>query len=119
MSSPLQTYEYRVIPAPSKGKKASGLKTAHARFAYAVQELINEVAAEGWSYERSETLPSIERSGLTGSTTNFRSLLVFRRPATGAEVAPTPLAMIEDQSEPDLIEDTPEPTEEVDVESKP
>ena len=50
MSSPLQTYEYRVIPAPSKGKKARGLKTAHARFAYAVQELINEVGAEGWSY---------------------------------------------------------------------
>jgi hypothetical protein len=40
---------------------------------------MNELAAEGWEYQRAETLPSIERAGLTGSTTEWRNVLVFRR----------------------------------------
>lgn len=40
---------------------------------------MNDMAASGWEYQRAETLPSTERAGLTGSTTEWRNLLVFRR----------------------------------------
>lgn len=73
-------YEYKVVPAPAKGVKAKGVKSAEARFAHAIEELMNELGAEGWEYQRSDTLPSIERSGLASTTTEWRHLLVFRRP---------------------------------------
>ncbi len=73
-------FEYKVIPAPKKGRKARGIKGAEERFSFAVQELMNEQASEGWEFLRSETLPSEERQGLTSTQTVFRSVLVFRRP---------------------------------------
>lgn len=75
----MQQYEYKVIPAPSKGKKAKGVKNPEDRFANGVETILNEMAAEGWEFQRAEMLPSEERSGLTGSKTNWRNLLVFRR----------------------------------------
>lgn len=73
------TYEYQVIPAPRKGKKARGVKGADGRFANAMQDVLNEAAAEGWEYLRADTLPSEERSGLTGRNTVYQNMLVFRR----------------------------------------
>ena len=73
------TYEYRVVPAPTRGKKARGLKGPAERFAHALSEAINELAREGWEYLRTDTLPAEERSGLTGRTTVFQNMLVFRR----------------------------------------
>ncbi|PRY78539.1 DUF4177 domain-containing protein [Marivita geojedonensis] len=80
-------FEYKVVPAPVKGIKAKGVKTPEARFALGVEQAINELAAEGWEYQRSDVLPSTERVGLTGSETNWRTLLVFRR-AVAVEAAP-------------------------------
>lgn len=73
-------YEYKVVPAPSKGLKARGVRTPEGRFANAVQFVLNAQGADGWEYLRAELLPSDERSGLAGSTTNWRNVLVFRRP---------------------------------------
>ncbi|WP_289080503.1 hypothetical protein [uncultured Sulfitobacter sp.] len=72
-------YEYKVVPAPTKGLKAKNVKGAEARFSHALQELMNGLSGYGWEYQRAETLPSIERAGLTGSTTEWRNVLVFRR----------------------------------------
>lgn len=72
-------YEYKVVPAPTRGLKAKGVKGAEAKFAHAIQELMNGLSGYGWEYQRAETLPSVERAGLTGSTTEWRNLLVFRR----------------------------------------
>ncbi|APX11820.1 DUF4177 domain-containing protein [Tateyamaria omphalii] len=72
-------WEYKVVPAPTKGQKGQGIKGAEARFAHALETLMNDMAREGWEFQRAETLPSIERSGLTGSTTEWRNMLVFRR----------------------------------------
>jgi hypothetical protein len=77
----MTAYEYRVIPAPSKGRKAQGVKGADARFAHGLQEVLNEQAADGWDYQRSDILPCEERQGLTSSHTVYRSVLVFRRVA--------------------------------------
>jgi hypothetical protein len=89
-------YEYKVVPAPSKGIKGKGVRGAEAKFSFAIQELMNGMAGYGWEYQRAETLPSVERSGLTGSTTEWRNVLVFRRLREGnaflfqPELLPTP-----------------------------
>jgi hypothetical protein len=89
----MSRFEYKVVPAPSKGTKAKGVKTAEARFSLSVETTLNEMAASGWDYVRAELLPSEERSGLTGSTTNWRNVLIFRRAietASEAAIAATP-----------------------------
>jgi hypothetical protein len=54
---PMPRYEYKVVPAPSKGLKGKGVRGAEARFSSAVQELINGIAGYGWEYQRAEMLP--------------------------------------------------------------
>ena len=80
----MPSHDYRVIPAPTRGQKAPGLKTPEARFARAIEACINDMAADGWDYLRADILPSAERQGLTGTQTVYRTLLVFRRPREGA-----------------------------------
>lgn len=75
----MHRYEYKIVPAPNRGLKGKGIKGAEARFANALEDKMNVMAAEGWEYQRAETLPSIERSGLTSTTTEWRNVLVFRR----------------------------------------
>lgn len=77
--------EYRVLPAPRRGRKAPGVKTPEDRFAHGIEEVLNEMARDGWSYLRSDILPSDERQGLTATTTVYRSVLIFTR-----EIAPPP-----------------------------
>ena len=72
-------YEYKVVPAPQKGKKAKGVRAGEERFALALETLMNEMASDGWEYQRAETLPSIERSGFTGTAKEWRNVLIFRR----------------------------------------
>ena len=43
-------YEYKVVPAPTKGTKAKGVKTPHGRFANSIEGSLNMLAAEGWEY---------------------------------------------------------------------
>lgn len=86
-------FQYKVVPAPAKGEKIRGVKAAEDRFALAIERLMNEMAAEGWEFQRAELLPSEERSGLTSSQTIWRNLLVFRRPADSTTIeAPAPVA---------------------------
>jgi hypothetical protein len=81
------TFEYKVVPAPTRGKKARGLKTPADRFANALGAVINEMAAEGWEYQRTDTLPAEERHGLTGRSTVFQNMLIFRRTVEAAREA--------------------------------
>ncbi len=81
----MNRYEYKVVPAPSKGTKAKGVKTPEGRFALTVEQLLNQMGTDGWEFQRAELLPSDERSGLTGSIQNWRNVLVFRR-AAGTQV---------------------------------
>ncbi len=78
-------YEYKVVPAPAQGRKAKGVRDTAGRFALALETLMNELGAQGWDYVRSDTLPCEERTGLTGRTTTFQNMLVFRRPIPAAE----------------------------------
>ena len=93
-------FEYKVVPAPMRGLKAKGVKGSPARFANALETVMNDLGADGWEYQRTDTLPVEERQGLTGKTTSFQNMLVFRRVLeTPQEDAPVVAALIEDQSE--------------------
>lgn len=72
-------YEYKVVPAPVKAEKAKGLKGTQAKFAHTLMALMNELGRDGWEYQRADALPCEERSGLTGKTTTFQNMLIFRR----------------------------------------
>ena len=110
-------YEYKIVPAPNRGVKAKGVKGAEARFSHGLEELMNGLAADGWEYQRAETLPSVERTGLTGTTTEWRNVLVFRRPresdaeAFEPELLPAPaIAVAPIKTEADLDKDMPRDT---------
>ena len=73
------SYEYKVVPAPLRGLKAKGVKTAEDRFANALETEMNALAADGWEYLRADTLPSEQREGLMSKKTVYQNMLVFRR----------------------------------------
>ncbi|MFQ6548403.1 DUF4177 domain-containing protein [Aestuariibius sp. 2305UL40-4] len=106
-------YEYRVVPAPRRGLKGKGVKGPEARFAHALETVMNEEAADGWEYVRTDTLPAEERQGLTSRTTVYQNVLVFRRPrrdsAAGTEDdhAPAVLAIAAPRSPLPSNHDTP------------
>lgn len=99
-------YEYKVVPAPTKGLKARGVKTSADRFAHALQTTMNALGVDGWEYQRTDTLPCEEREGLMGKTTVFQNMLVFRRALTIAEETPVqdPVAALP-APEPDPVPD--------------
>ncbi len=90
-------YEYKVIPAPQKGEKSRKARTTEDRFALALSGVMNKLGQDGWEYLRADTLPCEERVGLTGKTTHFQHMLVFRRTMEAPEaaspsvVAPAPI----------------------------
>ncbi|MEL6639853.1 MAG: DUF4177 domain-containing protein [Pseudomonadota bacterium] len=114
----MQAFEYVVVPAPKKGLKAKGKRSAEDRFANALETIMNEKGAEGWEYVRTDTLPADERQGLTGSKTVYQNMMVFRRalaPTAAPEAPEPPAALIEgpkpDDEVPAVPEDAPvEPT---------
>lgn len=112
----MQQYEYLALPAPRRGNKIKGLKTPAERFAHAVTALMNDVAAEGWEFWRTECLPSEERKGFTGTSVVENHLMIFRRLSAEAlaeqvaatepvyPAAPAPIAGPERRAEPMFLE---------------
>ena len=90
-------FEYKVLPAPRRAKRARGVKGEPARFAHAITELMNLEAAEGWEYFKSETLPMEAKTGVfKGRAEMFQTLLIFRRSLEtdeGEIVSMTPSAL--------------------------
>ncbi|RJE83199.1 DUF4177 domain-containing protein [Paracoccus onubensis] len=77
-------FEYTAIPAPTRGEKAKDAKTPAERYALALSDELNRMAADGWEYIRADVLPSEERTGLTGRSTVYHNLLIFRRATSQA-----------------------------------
>jgi len=99
-------FEYKVVPAPKRGTKAKGLRSTEDRFAHALEDAMNTLGADGWQYLRADILPCEERSGLTGRTTTYQSLLVFCREL--AEDAATDEPAAEAEAVGDTSEEQPE-----------
>ncbi|MBO9408550.1 DUF4177 domain-containing protein [Shimia sp. R9_1] len=117
------TYEYKVVPSPTRGQKGKGIKGPEGRFANALELHMNDLAAEGWEFVRAETLPHEERSGLTSTTTTYRTVLVYRRPALSEPLAstetPTPAALpspVQSQDSAEPAADVPSEAPEADAE---
>jgi hypothetical protein len=84
----MQSHEYRVLPAPRRGPKVKGVRRAEDRFAHAIEAEMNRMAAEGWEFVRSDTLPSERKKGwFSRPVTVPETVLVFRRPH-GAQATP-------------------------------
>lgn len=85
----MRNFEYKAVPAPTRGQKAKGVKTTEDRFALSITDVLNDMAEDGWEYIRAETLPCDERKGLTGTQTTYQNVLIFRR--FKSEAQPLPL----------------------------
>ena len=84
----MDSYEYRVIPAPRRHGRVKGARTASEKFAMTVAQVINAEAMEGWEYLRADTLPMVEKRGLlSAAAETLQTMLVFRRPR---DMAPAP-----------------------------
>ena len=90
----MQTYEYRVLPAPTRGEKLKGAKTTEERYAQTLAQMMNAQAREGWEFQRAETLPAEERAGLTRTRTVYLTLLVFRRAVEAGAAAEPPVPQL-------------------------
>lgn len=91
----MKTFEYKVIPAPKRGKSGKGVRGNEAKFVNALSAIMNEMGADGWDYVRADTLPCDERSGLTSRTTVYHNVLVFRKATAEPEQdnRPAPLVL--------------------------
>lgn len=96
----MSTFEYKVVPAPNKGTKTKGLKTTGERFAQALMDIMNSQGRDGWEYIRADTLPVEERSGLTGKSTTYQNMLVFRRTKSSSEDKPAQITHVQHPKEP-------------------
>lgn len=85
----MSKFEYKVVPAPKTGLKSKDAKSSEDRFANALQTAMNALGAEGWEYQRTDTLPCEERSGFTKRVTTFQNMLIFRRTVTEQPKADT------------------------------
>ena len=72
-------YEYKVMPAPTRGSGGRQVKGTKVRFAHALSALMNEMGAAGWEYVRADTLPCDDRSGLFRTASPDLPMLIFRR----------------------------------------
>lgn len=94
-------FEYTAVPAPARGEKSKDARTPGERYALSLTAELNRMASDGWEYLRADVLPSEERTGLTGRTTVYHNLLIFRRavvePVKEAPVAAKPVAKSGDQ----------------------
>ncbi len=90
----METYEYKVVPAPEKATKVKGLR-GPACFAHTLEQVMNDLGKDGWSYVRADTLPVEERTGLRARQTHYRNMLIFQRKITAEPAkldAPQPAA---------------------------
>lgn len=75
----MQSYSYKIVPAPDRARKFRGVKAPDARFARTLEDDLNALAADGWEFVRTETFEVEERAGLTGKKSVDRQVMVFRK----------------------------------------
>lgn len=90
-------YEYKILPAPTSGTRASGVKGAEARFHHALTELMNDLGRDGWLFHGTDSLPFTARNALGKRRTEMSEFLVFRREKAG-QAAPVDAPQAQAQS---------------------
>ncbi len=80
----MDSYDYKVVPAPRRAKKMRGIRGTEELFAHTLTDAINEVARQGWEYLRAERLPAeAPRGWFRTPAATDQTVLVFRRPREG------------------------------------
>ena len=87
-------YEYKVIPALSQGRPCEPIEGGTDRFAETLAETMTDLGRDGWVFLGTEHLKGRRRRFFVFSTTEIRSVLVFRRELEGSYVAREPVAML-------------------------
>ncbi|MSU90544.1 hypothetical protein GE300_13110 [Rhodobacteraceae bacterium 2CG4] len=112
----MQHFEYKVVAAPRRAKRAKGAKTPAERFAFMLSEVMNAEARDGWEYLRADTLPAEEKKGMLSNPTEvYQTVLVFRRPVSSVVSEPAVArrnaarAVEAEAPTEDEVEDTPRP----------
>ncbi len=73
-------YEYKLLPVPDLAKKAKGRKTVAERFSFALSDVLNEQAKEGWEFSGQESFSLEEKGGMLGKDKKVKlRTLIFRR----------------------------------------
>lgn len=73
-------YEYVVVPVPKAAPRAKGVKRTDDRFAHGLSETLNRYGAEGWEYQRNETLNVEARAGFFSRPAPEQiTVMIFRR----------------------------------------
>jgi len=99
-------FKYKVIPAPRNGVRSKGAKGPAGRYAGALENAINVLAADGWEYLRAESLPMDERHGITmRKTETYQNVLIFRKPVASPSDMPPLMAKPEIEAVPEELFD--------------
>lgn len=85
-------FEYKVIPAPDRADRVKGMKRPEDRFAHRVECVLNDMAAAGWSFLRTESLPAEERRLLRSEQRTHTLLVFYREAGDEAGQHPAPVA---------------------------
>lgn len=73
-------YEYVAIPAPKDAPRAKGVKGTGARLAHGLSEMLNRYGAEGWEFQRTETLGVETKPGFFSRPRIEQvTVMIFRR----------------------------------------
>lgn len=86
-------HEYKVVPAPMRAARVKGVRGTAARLAQTLTGALNELAAEGWEFLRTETLTVEERKGLWGRRQVTQTVMVFRRARQHAQPPAPPVGL--------------------------
>ncbi len=79
-------FDYKVVPAPHRSKKAKGISDPAELFALTLTDAINEHARDGWEYLRAENMATqTPRGFLKRATEESVAVLVFRRERAGLD----------------------------------
>lgn len=81
-------YEYVVIPVPKAAPRPKGVKRTDERFAHGLSETLNHLGAEGWEFQRTETVSVEAKAGFFSRPASEQvTVMIFRR-RVGAAVSP-------------------------------
>lgn len=106
-------YEYKVVPAPEKPVRYTGLARGDDPFAVTLAELFNDMGRDGWAYLRTDTVT--ERRGVWPLRRRrvAREMFVFQRakpePSRAQDATPA-LLLTAEARVPALAPPTPAPT---------
>ncbi|MFW5654989.1 MAG: DUF4177 domain-containing protein, partial [Roseicyclus sp.] len=80
-------YEYKVVPAPTTGRRRQRRVDGLDRYASTISDIMTELGLDGWDFIGAETLRERRRRFLILICDVERTLMIFRRAVTAPDEA--------------------------------